>query len=151
MELLHGTGSGVMILLWVSVALALYRLIRGPSLADRVVAVTGVGGSLIGVVTLGVASALPELTTAISGVRNKEHGISLGTLVGSNITNPLVSTYYVPGPLVLWDLPWETITGAILWAILWFSKGRLNRVGAIYLMGLYVVYITLRVLFFAVD
>jgi cation:H+ antiporter len=129
------------------------------SITERVVAVTGVGGSLIGVVTLGVASALPELTTAISGVRNKEHGISLGTLVGSNITNPLVaigggalvSTYYVPGPLVLWDLPWETITGAILWAILWFSKGRLNRVGAIYLMGLYVVYITLRVLFFAVD
>ena len=129
------------------------------TITERLVAVTGIGGSLIGVVTLGVASALPEFTTAISGVRNKEHGISLGTLVGSNVTNPLVaigggalvSTYRVPGPLMLWDLPWETITGAVLWAILWITKGRLNRVGAIYLMVLYVLYITLRAMFFAVD
>ena len=71
---------------------------------SRVVMTTGVGGSLIGVVTLGVASALPELTTALAGARQKAHGISLGTLVGSNITNPLVaigggaliSTYWIP-------------------------------------------------------
>lgn len=126
---------------------------------EFIVGVTGIGGSLIGVLTLGIASALPEFTTAVSGIRNKAHGISLGTLVGSNITNPLVaigggalvSTYWVPGPLVLWDLPWETLTGAILWAILWFRKGKLGRGGAIYLMGLYFVYLLSRALFFAVD
>ena len=48
------------------------------SITERVVATTGLGGSFIGVITLGVASALPELTTAISGVGNKEHGISPG-------------------------------------------------------------------------
>ena len=79
--------------------------------------------------------------------------------MGSNITNPLVaigggalvSTYYLPGPLVLWDLPWETITGAVLWVILWFSKGKLGRLGAFYLMGLYVVYIVFRAVFFSID
>ena len=120
---------------------------------------TGIGGSLIGVMTLGVASALPEFITAISGIRHGDTGIPLGTLVGSNITNPLVaigggaliSTYWVPGPLVLWDLPWETLTGVLLWVILWFSKGKLGKWGAFYLMGLYFVYIGLRAVFFAVD
>lgn len=129
------------------------------NVTEVVVIRTGISGSLIGVVTLGLASALPELTTAISGIGHREHGISLGTLVGSNITNPLVaigggallSTYYVPEPLVLWDLPWETITGAILWAILWFTKGRLNRLGAVYLMVLYLIYLIPRYILFPTD
>ena len=128
-------------------------------ITEFVVRVTGIGGSLIGVVTLGVASALPEFTTAVSGIKNKEHGISLGTLVGSNITNPLVaigggalvSTYWVPRPLIVWDLPWETVTGAILALILWFRAGRLSKGTAIYLVGLYAFYIATRALFFAVD
>ncbi|MCD6302282.1 MAG: hypothetical protein J7M15_02015, partial [Anaerolineae bacterium] len=45
---------------------------------EGIVQSTGIGGSLIGVMTLGIASALPELTTAISGIGHKEHGISLG-------------------------------------------------------------------------
>jgi len=126
---------------------------------EVVVARTGIGGSLIGVVTLGVASALPELITAISGVRHGDSGISLGTLVGSNITNPLVaigggaiiSSYWVPSPLVLWDLPWETITGAVLWIVLWFNKGKMGKWTAYYLIGLYFFYVILRFSFFSVD
>jgi cation:H+ antiporter len=120
---------------------------------------TGIGGSLIGVVTLGVASALPELTTALSGLKNKAHGISLGTLVGSNITNPLlgiglgslVSTYWVPRPFLLWDLPWQAGAGIILWGFLWWRKGRIGRIGSVYFIALYVVYIVVRATFFAVD
>lgn len=126
---------------------------------EIVVARTGIGGSLIGVMTLGVASALPELITAVAGVRHGDSGISLGTLVGSNITNPLVaigggaiiSTYWVPRPLVLWDLPWETITGAILWVVLYLNKGKLGKWTAYYLIALYFIYVTLRMIFFSVD
>ena len=126
---------------------------------EVVVAETGIGGSMIGVLTLGVASALPEFITAVSGVRRGDSGIPLGTLVGSNITNPLVaigggaliSTYWVPRPLVFWDLPWEAVTGALLWVILWVNKGKMGRWGAYYLIALYFVYITFRVVFFAVD
>lgn len=120
---------------------------------------TGLGGSMIGVVTLGVASALPEFTTAISGIRNGDSGIPLGTLIGSNITNPLVaigggaliSTYWVPDALVRWDLPWETLTGLLLWGILWFNKGDAGKKTAIYLTVLYFVFVTLRAVFFGVD
>jgi cation:H+ antiporter len=142
-------------MLTITVFSASYVLSVTELLVDR----TGIGGSLLGVLTLGLASALPELTTAISGIGNKEHGISLGTLIGSNITNPLVaigggamvSTYFVPRPLVLWDLPWETLTGAILWAVLWFNKGKLSKWGATYLIVLYFVYILTRAFFFSVD
>ncbi len=128
-------------------------------ITENVVRVTGIGGSFIGVVTLGVASALPELTTALAGVRHNSHGVSIGTLVGSNITNPLVaigggallSTYWAPKPLLYWDLPWETVTGAILWIILWFSKGKLGKLASLYLIGLYVLYVVLRGAFFLVD
>jgi cation:H+ antiporter len=129
------------------------------SVTEQVVLVTGIGGSFIGVVTLGVASAMPELTTALSGVRNKDHGVTLGTLIGSNITNPLlgiglgglISTYWAPTPFLHWDLPWQALSGAMLWVILWFNKGRMGRKGAFYLMGIYVFYVVVRGLFFAVD
>jgi len=78
------------------------------SSAENIFGLTGLGGSLIGVITIGVASAAPELFTAVSGIRAKAKGISLGTLIGSNITNPLVargggaliSTYWVPRHLI---------------------------------------------------
>ena len=114
---------------------------------------------MLGVVTLGVASALPELTTALAGAHHKAHGISIGTLVGSNITNPLVgiglgaivSTYAAPQPFLAWDLPWQAGSGAILLVFLLLRKGRIGRVGSLYFIGLYVIYILFRVLFFAVD
>ena len=142
-------------LLVVIIACATFVLSATEVIVDR----TGVGGSLIGVITLGLASALPELTTALAGIRHKEAGISLGTLVGSNITNPLlaigggalISTYAVPRPLVLWDLPWETLTGMMLWAILWFNNGKLGKKSAIYLIVIYFIYILFRSLFFNVD
>lgn len=141
--------------LGVTILSATYVLQITEIVVDR----TGVGGSLIGVLTLGVASAMPELITALAGIKNKETGISLGALIGSNITNPLVaigggalvSTYFVPQPLVYWDLPWETLTGAILWGIAWFSNGKLGKKSALYLMGIYFVYVIARAMFFAVD
>lgn len=150
------TDAGVALLTLVVTIIAATYVLR---ITELVVMRTGVGGSLIGVVTLGVASAMPELITALAGIRHGEKGVSLGTLVGSNITNPLVaigggalvSSYWVPGPLIQWDLPWETITGVILWAILWFSNGKLKRGHAFYLIGMYFVYIIFRALFFAVD
>lgn len=82
---------------------------------------TELSGSMIGVATVGIVSALPEMTTAISGLRHGSEGVSLGTLVGSNVTNPLlaigggalISSYAVPRPLVLWDLPMEAVLAGL--------------------------------------
>lgn len=148
--------AGLTALLLTATVLAASQVLK---ITEIVVNRTNVSGSLLGVITLGLASALPELTTALAGIRQKEHGISLGTLIGSNITNPLVgigggallSTYAVPRPLVFWDLPWETLTGIILWLILYFKKGKLGKIDAIYLMAMYFVFIIFRAVIFKVD
>ncbi len=147
---------------------------------------TGLSGSMIGVAVAGVVSAMPEMVTAISGLRQGAEGISLGTLIGSNITNPLlaiglgslISTYAVPRPLVLWDLPMETITAGILLAYM-LNKERigdmlapvagflgmksvkerlegtkdleLTMAGAFLLILLYVFYLYIRWQYFQVD
>lgn len=142
-----------------AIAATIFSSIIVLQLTEEIVSKTGLGGSLICVMTLGVASALPELTTAVSGIKNGDSGISLGTLIGSNVTNPLVaigggaiiSTYWVPGPLVMWDLPWEALTGAFLWAVLWFRNGHAGKKTAIYLTIMYFIYIGLRMRFFGVD
>lgn len=147
---------------------------------------TGISGSMIGVASVGVVSAFPEMITAITGLRHGSEGVSLGTLIGSNITNPLlaigsgavISTYAVPRPLVLWDLPMETATAGLL-LVYMFSKQRIgdtlavplralglkrtarrmeateNRVisiaGAFLLVLLYVVYLYVRFTYFKYD
>ena len=151
-----------------------------------VVRQTGLEGSLIGVTVLGVGAASPEMTTAIVGLREGAEGLSLGTLIGSNITNPLLgiglgsvlSTYFVPLPLVYWDLPMETITAAILLSYLLTkddfgeafagiagrfgldrTAGRLStvrerhlgRVGALLLIALYILYLGVRIVYFPAD
>lgn len=91
------------------------------NVVEVAVAQTGLSGSMIGVATVGVVSALPEMTTAISGMRHGSEGVSLGTLVGSNVTNPLlaigggavISSYAVPQPLILWDLPMEIVLAGL--------------------------------------
>lgn len=147
---------------------------------------TGLSGSMIGVATVGIISAFPEMITAITGLRRGAEGISLGTLIGSNITNPLlaiglgslISTYAVPRPLVLWDLPMETMTAAILLVYLlnksrigsalapvagalgWSSAQKrleesedrlLTVVGAALLVAMYFVYMYVRWTYFQVD
>ena len=151
-----------------------------------VVRQTGLEGSLIGVTVLGIGAASPEMTTAIVGLREGAEGLSLGTLIGSNITNPLLgiglgsvlSTYLVPTPLVYWDLPMETVTAAILLSYLLTKDdlgaalagvaGRvgleraeaqlstvrerhLGRLGAVLLIGLYLVYLVVRIVSFPED
>lgn len=147
---------------------------------------TGLSGSMVGVAVIGLISAFPELITAVSGLRHGSEGISLGTLVGSNITNPLlaigggamISSYAVPRPLVLWDLPMETLLAGIP-VIYMFSKERLGSIiaplfrkiglnsiaeklesaenmklsiaGAVVLILLYFVYLYVRFTYFQYD
>ena len=142
--------SGLLVLVLLAASLLL-------SVVEGVVEMLALGGSMVGVVTLGVAAALPELTAVLDAIRRRSPNVALGTLVGSNIVNPLVgigfggavSTYAVPPAVVLWDLPFKILVGAGLlgWTLYW-RDGTLTRTEGAYLLGLYFLFIAGRLLLF---
>lgn len=127
------------------------------SVVEVIVTTLALGGSMVGIVTVGVAAALPELTAVVDSIRRRAPNVALGTLVGSNIVNPLLgiglggalSTYYVPPAVVLWDLPFKLVVGAGLlgWTLYW-RDGELTRREGAYLLGLYFVFVVGRLLLF---
>jgi len=111
--------------------------------------------SLIGIVTLGIATALPELTTAVIGILKGKPAISLGTLIGSNITNPMlalglgamISTYSVPVPVFEYDLPFKAISAGIILAIFWKGMPVKKKYGIIMIL-MYFAYLIGRIILY---
>jgi len=126
--------------------------------ATRIVTQLPISASLFGVLILGVATSLPELSTALISIFRGHKGISVGILVGSNITNPLfgiglgavISTYTVPNVVNLYDLPVNIATALLLYAFLW-RKEDLSKKEALILILLFILYLLFRQQFFPED
>lgn len=126
--------------------------------ASRMVTQLPISASLFGVLVLGIATSLPELSTALMSIFRGHKGISIGILVGSNITNPLlglglgavISTYTVPDVVNYYDLPVNIATALLLYAFLW-RREALSKKEAMILILLFVAYLLLRPLLFPED
>ncbi|WP_435316793.1 sodium:calcium antiporter [Haloarchaeobius sp. TZWSO28] len=125
---------------------------------ETIVARLRLGGSMVGLVTIGLASALPELSTVFEGLRRRAPDIAVGTLVGSNIVNPLlaiglggvISTYQVPEAVVVWDLPVKILAGVVVLGWVWtLGKGSLGRKEGFYMVVAYFTFVSGRLLLFA--
>lgn len=117
-----------------------------------------ISASFFGVLLLGVASALPELTTALIAVFKHKKGISAGVLIGSNVTNPLfglglgalISGYAIPKVTIFYDLPAKIgIAGLIFYFL--YRNEKLNKWEAGVLIGLFIIYLLVRNSLFPVD
>jgi|TARA_Y100000310_G_scaffold345671_1_gene468040 cation:H+ antiporter len=117
-----------------------------------------IGSSLIGILAIGIATALPELTTSITAILKGASSISLGTLIGSNITNPMfalglgamISSYQVPRPVIVYDIPVKIVSGLILMWFLWTNK-IFTKKEAMTMITIYLVYVLVRLRYFPVD
>ena len=117
-----------------------------------------ISASYFGVLLLGIASALPELTTALVAVFKHKKGISAGVLIGSNVTNPLrglglgamISGYAIPKVTMFYDLPFKIGIAGLLFWFLWRNE-KLNKWEAVALIGIFVAYLVLRNIFFPID
>lgn len=147
-----------LIILVASFAIMAAATIEVVAASERLVSRLPVSASFFGIVVLGIATALPELATALLSIFKGEREISSGILIGSNITNPLLgiglgswlSTYTVPSVVVLYDLPVKIATAALIYVFV-FRHLRLNRMQAIVLILLYLTYILVRQQFFPAD
>jgi cation:H+ antiporter len=137
------------------VAVVTDRVIRAASV---LVELLPISASFFGVLFLGVASALPELSTALLAIFKGEKGISAGVLIGSNVTNPLlgvgagavISEYTVPDVIVLYDLPVKIATAVLLYIFLLRDENLTWR-EALALIALFLAYLYARGLFFPDD
>lgn len=147
--------SGIIIVSFIAMAVAAGQVLERSTI---LIAESVFSASFFGVIVLGVASALPELTTAIVGALNKKKGISTGVLIGSNITNPLlglgtgafISSYSIPYVVTAYDLPFKIGTGVLIYYFLYKNKDLMKWQGAILLI-LFAVYLLIRQAYFPVD
>lgn len=114
--------------------------------------ILGIEQSFFGLLIIGVATGLPEFTTALMGVLKKAKEVSLGVLIGSNITNPMmamgIGAMIVDNPIsesiVNFDLPFWFATSAIL--LMMFQRDhKLSRHGSILMLGTYIGYLIYKV------
>ena len=126
--------------------------------STNVVASLPISASFFGVILLGIASALPELTTALIAVVKKRNGISAGVLIGSNITNPmlglglgsLISGFAVPDVVLYYDMPFKIGTAFLIFYFLWKHQD-LKKWQGLVLILLFLAFLFVRQMYFPVD
>lgn len=116
----------------------------------------GLSEAFIGVMIIGTSTGLPELSTAVVGALKKVPGISIGSLIGSNITDPLFSVGigslvgggFVTNPgLIFYDIPFWLIVSAIALLILHSDRLTLNKYDGATLILIYVIFVMTKLQF----
>ena len=126
--------------------------------AEALAAEFRVSQSLIGILIIGPGAALPELSVAVSGMRKKASGISLGALLGSNITDPLLSFglgatiagYSFEENLLWFDMPFWLMATAIAALFIWTGRriGRKNPLEGLVLVAIFGIFVMLKLFMF---
>ncbi len=114
----------------------------------------GVSATIVGLFVVAIGTSMPELVTSVIAALRGEPDLALGNVVGSNIFNSLM---VLPASAIITEVPVPEggVADLILsWAlvvplvpIFLFGGARLGRSAGILLLGVYVAYVVLRLLF----
>ncbi|NGX59427.1 MAG: Inner membrane protein YrbG [Chlamydiae bacterium] len=105
---------------------------------------------IVSISIIAFGTSLPELATALVSAFRKEQEILIGTIVGSNIFNPLLvipfatmvgPIYFSPKMLIL-DFPMMVAFTVLLWILMVLGKNRLSRIDGSILLFSYASYVT---------
>ena len=106
--------------IWLTVAAAAAILVAGYLLArtgEAIAEQTGLGQSFVGLLFLGLATSLPEISTVISAVRTRNYLMAISDIFGTNIIDiallGIIDIAFVGGP-VLNEVGMFSIVGAAL-------------------------------------
>lgn len=117
---------------------------------------SGLSAAFIGVMVIGAATCLPELTAAVVGAIRKSPSISIGVLIGSNITDPLLSVglgatirgFSVDKGLLFFDIPFWFVSTILALLLLHRKILTLNRQEASILVAVYFIFVFAKLSFF---
>ncbi len=122
----------------------------------EVARVLGLSETVIGLF-VGLTTSLPELAVSVRALHSGDRALSLGNLLGSNVTDPLASfglgalvhPVQVDATVLRFDFPWWAVGTGV--ALLLLSNDRnLDRRESIVLITLFVLFVWLRLSFHAV-
>jgi len=113
----------------------------------------GVSQLVVGAILVGVGTSLPELVVSTKAVLRGADDLSVANLVGSNIINILlalgipavISGLTIERHVAQFDLPFLLFTMIVV-ALFTLSRGKLERKESFLLLGLYAVYVALKLL-----
>ena len=135
---------------------AVYAADRLVMFASEIALEVGISEAVIGTTMSGLGTSLPELTVALMAAKRSQ-GVAIGTLIGNNITDPLLSIglaslirpIVLPAemaPLVLQLIMPATIIGVIACLVAMWTGFRFNRSEGACLVVLYLLFLGLLVL-----
>ncbi len=142
--------------LWCYSLLSLLGLFIGGKLtvdsSTQIAQSFGLSETLIGLTVVALATTMPELITSITAVIKKEPDIVVGNCIGSNIFNILLVLGFssvlspIPTDSGLWFDVLTMLALTLLILTLSLFQKKLSRVTGVFLLTVYVVYLSLKVI-----
>ncbi len=117
----------------------------------QIAQILGVSTYIIGLL-LGLGTSLPELVISLQAILKNSHSISIGNLIGSNITDPLLSLgagasvvgFSVMKSTLFFDIPYWALSTLFVLIIL-SRKLEIRKHVAFILIGMYFLFMALKI------
>jgi cation:H+ antiporter len=150
---LSWSGTAYFVMLLIGLTMAVYAANELVSNATDVAYKLNVPHAIVGATVTGLGTSLPELTVAMVAAR-KSQGVAIGTLIGSNITDPLLSIGIAAmanpismtsgaTPLLANLIIPATLLGVFICLVMMWSGYKFSRFEGIILIVFYLIYIAL--------
>ena len=148
---MNWTGAAYLVMLIIGLGLAMFASSRVVTSAASIAVELGVPSAVVGTTLAAVGTSVPELAVAILAAR-KSTGVAVGTLIGSNITDPLLSIGLAAlvNPITVYNtsLFYQLIFPATLFCtalalVFMWTDFKFNRQEGGILIGCYAVFIIL--------
>ena len=148
---MNWTGATYFVMLIIGLGLAMFASARVVESAANIAVQLGVPSAVVGTTLAAVGTSVPELAVAVLAAR-KSTGVAVGTLIGSNITDPLLSVGLAAlvNPITVYntELFYQLIFPATLFCtalalVFMWTDFKFNRQEGGILIGCYVVFISL--------
>ena len=133
--------------------MALYAAFQLVNHASQIAIMLNVPHAIVGTTMSGLGTSLPELTVALMAAKRSQ-GVAIGTLVGSNITDPLLSIGIasIVNPLaitpesynlIIYLIMPSTILGVSFCLIMMWTDFKFQRWEGSFLIGFYLFFLVL--------
>ncbi len=147
------TSGAYTVMVIIGLMFALYAATQLVNIASEIAIAMKVDPAIVGMTMSGLGTSLPELTVALMASKRSQ-GVAVGTLIGSNITDPMlsigiaamvspltISTSSVP--LIMKVVIPATIIGVVVCLLFMWTGFKFNRWEGGVLAGLYLLFLLL--------